>query len=480
MAKLLFLQDLEYEFLGPMYVSSMLKKHGHKVLMCIGSRMDDFRSTISAFKPDFVAFSIMSGSHHWALNIARQIKKEYGITNIFGGPHPTYFPDFIEEKDVDIIVRGEGEKACLELMDRFNNTEDYLDVKNLWISRDGQIHKNEVRCLDEDLDEYPFPDRELYADLKGKIDLSVRNVIASRGCPWNCTFCFNDSMKNLYKNKGKYVRIRNIDKVIEETKTLRDTTKTKTIYFIDDVFGLNSSWLYEFLPRYKHEIGIPFVCLIRADVICKNEKYAQYLADYGCISACFGVESGNEYIRNSILNKSVSNDEIYKAADRLHKAGVKFRTFNILGLPGETLEDAFCTVKINIDIKTDHPWCSIFMPFPGTKLTEYAKKEGYLPHDYTIDNLSKSFYAESSLINHPQIRQLQNLQNFFQTAVLWPWTFGIIKRLIRLPQNAIFTAWFGLIYFIVYVRSEKRSFWRTLYFTLRNYQRLIKKDKVKK
>jgi len=475
MAKVLFLQDLEYEFLGPMYVSSMLKKHGHKVLMRIGRGMDDFRSTISTFKPDFVAFSIMSGSHHWALNVARRVKKEYGITNIFGGAHPTYFPDFIEEKDVDIIVRGEGERACLELMNRFDKKEDYLDIKNLLISRNGKIYKNEVRCLDEEIDEYPFADREFYSDLEGRIDLSVRNVIASRGCPWHCTFCFSDSLQDLYRDKGKYVRIRNIDMVIEEAKILRDTTKARIIYFADDMFGLDSRWLYEFLPKYKERVGIPFICSVRADVICKNEKYAQYLADYGCVAVCFGIESGREYIRNSILNKNISNSDIYKSANRLHQAGIKFRTFNILGLPGEILEDAFCTVKMNIDIKTDYPWCSMFMPFPGTKLTEYAKKEGYLPYDYSIDNLSRSFYSKSNLINHPQIRQLQNLQNFFQTAILWPWTFGIIKQLIKLPQNIIFTSWFGLVYFIVYVRAEKRKFWQTLYFTLRNYQLLIKK-----
>lgn len=480
MAKLLFLQDLEYEFLGPMYISSMLKKHGHDVILRIGSNMGDFRSTISIFRPDFVAFSIMSGSHHWALDMARQVKKEFGITNIFGGPHPTYFPDFIEEKEVDIIVRGEGERACLELMDSFDRKSDYLDISNLWISRNNQIYMNNLGNLEQVLDEYPFPDRSLYSDLETKTDLSVRNVIASRGCPYLCTFCFNNSLKDIYKDKGRYVRIRGIDNVLAEAEALRDTAKTKIIYFVDDVFGLNTNWLYEFLPKYSKRVGIPFICLVRADVICRNEDYVRYLADYGCVLACFGIESGSEHLRNSVLNKNVSNKDIYEAADRLHRTGIKFRTFNILGLPGETMEDAFSTVKMNIDIKTDYPWCSMFMPFPGTKLTEYAKKEGYLQQDFSIDDLSRSFYSKSSLINQPQIGQLQNLQNFFQTAVIWPWTFRIIKLLIKVRQNIIFTLWFGFVFLIVYVKSEKRKLWKTLYFTLRNYGRLIKKSGGKK
>src|SRR3990167_766212 len=227
MAKLLFLQDLEYEYLGSMYISLLLKKHGHKVLLRIGNKLSDFEQTISQYKPDFVAFSIMSGSQHWALNMATQVKKEFGIPNIFGGPHPTFFPDFVREEGVDVIVIGEGEEACLEFMNCIDKGKDFLDVNNLWISRNGHVHRNEVRALDKDLDEYPFPDRELYSELKGKIDIKERNLITSRGCPWHCTFCFNDAMRELYSGKGKYIRTRDIDKVLAEGKKLKENYHTK-------------------------------------------------------------------------------------------------------------------------------------------------------------------------------------------------------------------------------------------------------------
>jgi len=475
MAKLLFLQDLEYEYLGPMYISSMLKKHGHNVLLRIGNKIDDFVKTISIFKPDWVAFSIMSGSHHWALNMARQVKKEFGIPNIFGGPHPTFFPDFVEEEGVDVIVRGEGEQACLEFMNRIDKGEDFLDVKNLCVARDGRIYRNEFRALDEDVDVYPFPDRDLYVDLKGKIDIRERSLITSRGCPWNCTFCFNDSMREAYKGKGKYVRTRNVDRVLEEAELLKNTTETRVIYFSDDVFGLDRIWLYEFLPKFKERIGLPFICLVRADVICKDEGYVQYLANNGCILVSFGIESGNEDIRNRMLGKKILDSQIYKTAELLHKVGIKFRTFNIIGLPGETLENAFLTVKMNIDIKTDYPWCSMFMPLPGTKLANYATNTGCISKDFTVNHLTPSFFSKSNLVNQPYIKQLSNLQRFFQTAVLWPWTFKIIKCLIKLPPNKLFTLWFGFVYFLVHVRAERRGFWQTVYFSLRNYKRLLKR-----
>ena len=94
MARLLFLQNIDYEFLGPMYISSMVKKHGHECELSIGQTLNDFKESLEKFKPDLVAFSIMSGSHSWARGMARQVKKQFSIPNIFGGAHPTFFPEF--------------------------------------------------------------------------------------------------------------------------------------------------------------------------------------------------------------------------------------------------------------------------------------------------------------------------------------------------------------------------------------------------
>lgn len=113
--KILFLQNIEYEFLGPMYISSIVKKHGHECQLAFGETLDDFASSITKFRPDIVGFSIMTGSHKWAKVMAGHIKLEYGIPNIFGGAHPTFFPQFGEETSIDMLVRGEGEEAILEV-----------------------------------------------------------------------------------------------------------------------------------------------------------------------------------------------------------------------------------------------------------------------------------------------------------------------------------------------------------------------------
>jgi len=474
MAKLLFLQNLEYEFLGPMYISSIVKRSGHECRLALGQTFDQFRDPIEEFQPDLVGFSVMSGSHAWALGIARQVKREYRIRNIFGGAHTTFFPEFIEADGVDMVVRGEGEEAVVDLLNRINRNESPVDIPNLWW-KNGGIYKNDVRPLRSELDDYPFPDRTLYDGLRGRLDRSVRNVITSRGCPWHCSFCFEDAMRELYEGKGKYVRIRRIDSVLEECVELQRTTNVRTVYFADDVFGMNKKWLYDFLPRYKKEVSLPFICLVRADIVASDEEYAFRMAEGGCKSVFFGVESGNEELRNRVLVKHLTDQQIERAAKYLHDAGIPFRTYNITALPGETLDDAVSTVDLNIKIKADYPWCSVFSPFPGTALTQYALDGGYLDRDFTPDELSRSFFLDAK-IKGPEVDQLQNLQKFFQTAVLWPWTFSLIKKLIQVRPNVIFTMWFGLIYFYIYLRSEQRGFWRTLRFALKNYHHVLAKE----
>ncbi|MCI5056962.1 MAG: B12-binding domain-containing radical SAM protein, partial [Flavobacteriales bacterium] len=440
----------------------------------LGQNLSDFEAKIKAFQPDLVGFSVMSGSHEWGRQMAIQIKDKFGIQNIFGGSHPTFFPEFVKEEGVDFAIRGEGEESMLEIMNRIDRKESFSDIPNLSY-QNGQLVHNPLRNLAKRLDDYPKPDRFLYGDLDNRADRQVRNVITSRGCPFHCTFCFEDAMRDMYKGKGKYVRIREIDEVIKECKRLKEETDVKVIYFADDVFGMKRQWLYDFLEVYKKEIGLEFICLVRADIVAADEPYAQKLADAGCRSVFFGVESGNEKLRNAVLDKQLTDEQILKAADLLHKAGIKFRTYNIVGLPDETLEDAFSTVELNIKIKADYPWCSIFSPFPGTELTDYAFNKGYLGKEFDYNTLDKSFFLESKLkLDH--IREMENLQKFFQTAVLWPWTYPIIKKLIKLPPNMLFKAWFGFVYFIVYIKSEKRNFFKTLKFALKNYKHVLAKE----
>ncbi|OGG93467.1 MAG: hypothetical protein A2527_01680 [Candidatus Lambdaproteobacteria bacterium RIFOXYD2_FULL_50_16] len=473
MAKILFLQDIEYEYIGPAYLSSAVKSGGHDCKLLVGTELQAFDAMITEFQPDLVAFSIMTGSHLWAIKMAGLVKKKYGIGNIFGGPHPTFFPELMEHPEVDMLVRGEGEWILLEIMNRLDRGQDFAGIGGLIYRNGDQLVDGGLESLPQDLDELPFPDWHLYDCLEGKIDRTVRTVLTSRGCPYKCTFCFQDAMRQMYKTTdGKFVRLREIDRVIAECKQLIAQTEVSRIYIRDDIFGLNRKWLYEFLECYKNEVGIEFMCLVRADKVAIEPEYAQRLADAGCKTVFWGIESGDEETRNRILKKKLSNESVIKAAQYLHDAGIKFLTFNIVGLPGESLAQAMSTLELNIAIKADYPWCSLYMPLPGTDLTNYAIEHEFLDQVYASLDQHGSFY-EGTPIKGENMEAIENLQRFFQTAVLMPWTYPLIKRLIYLKPNKMFKYWFALVYFYVHVRSESRGFFQTLAFAIRNYRHVL-------
>jgi len=465
MAKITFLQNIRAEFPGVMYISAVLKKHGHSCDVVISTQTEDFIKALRKDTPDVVGFPLMSGMQGWALQVARDIKKIFPeIKIIFGGVHPTYFPEVVEEDGVDIICRGEGEYAMLDLLDAIDKDNDITTIQNLWIKQDNKIYKNDLRPLISNLDELPFMDFELYYNKYPFLRKSrVKGFLGVRGCPYNCTFCFNKKLKNMYKGKGKYTRFRSKENIIEEILQVKSRYDFKRVYFISDIMFINKEWILDFLKDYREKVRMPFICIIRADML--DEEIVRELKISGCCTAWFGMESGNEKLRNELLKKRLSNEQIIRTANLLTKYGIKFRAYCMMCLPGETVEQAYDTINLNIKIKTNYPWCSVYNPYSGTELVEYAKENGYLDSDFNINSIDDSYY-KGTVLKNDHADELLNLQRFFQTAVLFPRTFPIIKRLAKLPPNIFFDLWFQFIYFIVYIRSEGHGVLEALRFAL--------------
>ncbi len=460
MANILFLQNLAMEYLGVMSLSSYLKLYKHRVearILPVRPRVQELRSILET-QPTIAAFSCTTGNHVWALQVASAIKKISPHTMILmGGAHPTFFPEVIQEEAVDIICRGEGEYALLELCDRLDRGRDYKDVLNLWVKEAGVVYRNDVRCLANDLDALPFPDRQLYRPHELPYR-SSRAFMTGRGCPFACTYCFNHSQKKLYAGKGLYVRRRSVEHVLSEIEGEMKRGRWQTVYFLDDTFSLHRGWLAEFLPQYQRRIGRPFICHLSIEAL--DEPLVQKLAAAGCVRAFIGVETGSEERRMGLLKKRISNVRVVEAAKWLKESGIEFRTYNMLGLPGETFEQACETVELNQKLQTPFPWCSLFFPYPGTELTDVARAGGYLDQAHGAESLSASFFAGSP-IRGSGYERIENLQKLFYFAVKFPVLWPIIRELTRLPLRGLYSLLFLIGYALSFKVSECMS-WREI------------------
>ena len=133
---------------------------------------------------------------------------------------------------------------------------------------------------------------------------------------------------------------------------------------------------------YPKEVGLPFNCNIRYDSV--NQHAADLLERAGCYGAAVGLESGNQYIREVVIRKQSKNDHIIEGARLLREKGIKVLTTNMIGLPGETLDNALETVELNMVLKSDYVRANTFLLFPGLPLVEHARQKGYVDKDFDI------------------------------------------------------------------------------------------------
>jgi anaerobic magnesium-protoporphyrin IX monomethyl ester cyclase len=422
-------------FLGIMTIASLLESYGHHSEVVDA----DYRAVADKLqKGDFkiVAFSTMSLYCQSYLRLNRKLKETFPIFSVFGGPHPTYFPEMVHQEGVDGVCIGEGEFAMLDLVENLSAGKPITDIPNWWVKKDGRIHKNAVRPLIEDLDELPFPNHEIFrsVDPKG----TWRTVVmTSRGCPYSCTYCFNNAYKKLYAGCGKILRRRSVDDVIHEMETIKRHSCYKYIHIIDDLFTLSSRWLKEFADAYGKRIRLPFSCFARVEHI--TPEVVNDLKRAGCGRIIVGVETGDERIRREIFKRNMSDEEIISAARMIKKMGIKLMTTNILGIPGASLDSDIKTFELNARLKPDYAGVNLLQPYPGTEIYEYARRMGLLSSE--VGEGERKEVMISSVIKFPsemERRKAENFEKFFSLVVVFPAILPLVKRLIRWPQNRIF------------------------------------------
>ena len=479
MTRFAFIQNLWTENLGIMYLAGILNSRGHEAKVFIDVRGTDALRQALEYNPQVVGVSCTTGLHHWGLGFLRKIKASRPeIITMMGGPHPTFCPEVALEDGLDYAVQGEAEMAVVDIADTVEAGEDIKLLENMVYRRGEEMVINPLGRLVEDLDSLPFPDRSHYQRYPLTKREGSKNFICGRGCAYKCTFCCNYRLHNMYRGKGKYVRYRSHENVLAEIEEVRNRYGIKFVGFSDDTLIFNKKWLMPFLEKYRDRIGLPFLSTVRANLI--DEEVVRGLKEAGCISCVFGVESGDERIRNEVLQKGVTDEQIRHTASLLKKYRIRFGTYNMLGLPGETINDAWKTVKLNAEIHPDYPWCSIIQPYPGTKIHEDMQKN--LGKHINADEIGASYFT-ASVVDNPDIKRMENLQKWFHIAVRVPMLHPLIRQLIKLPPNLFFTMVFQASYGWQLLRRSRLNllqifkYWWTQQGMFR--KRGVKKERVK-
>ncbi len=387
-----------YNF-GIGYCSAVLKQRGHQTDLLIIDRpnKDVIRQKIASYKPDLIGISATTDQFALAKFVVKIINADSALPIVIGGVHATVAPDdAINTPGILGICIGEGEAALLDLANAIENGGETGNIRNLWIKSGNTVIKNPVRPLVEDLDKLPFCDRDIFQYNRLMNDTNDgTEFIAGRGCPFVCSFCINAVLQDLYKNKGKYVRLRSVDNLLAEIRELSGRYKIKKATFHDDTFTINRAWLADFCAKYSREFKIPFRCNARADTI--DDQLLRMLKAAGCEQIWVGVESGDDHLRNAILKKQLPRQTIVDAFRLIKKYDMKSRAFNMIGVPYETCETAEKTIALNKEISADMKCLTVFRPYPGTELYDLCRKNGW------ISNRQVHGYYEDSILDQPSM-----------------------------------------------------------------------------
>jgi len=389
--------------LGVAYLASYLKSFGIDVdiLDCTFVTREYARKKILFGNWDIVGISVVTSTMNESIDLTKQLKD---LKNppllVFGGAHATAVPEDTL-KYCDVVCVGEAEKSFHELCEAYKNKQSFKDIKGIYFKDKDKVVFTGLSDFIEDLDSVPFPDRELL-DMDSYFNNKIgrqrwcipqpsTSMIATRGCPFNCTYC---ATKYIH---GKKIRYRSVKNVIDEIKFLKDTYSIKSIYFNDDTFTANLSWLTE-LCRELKKLNIKWSTNTRVDLV--DEHKIKMMKDAGCSFLSLGIESGSEKILSQILKKGTNLNKIIKAFNLTSKYGIMTQGTCMLGIPGETKEDIKKTIKFVKKIDADSIQFTIFTPFPGTEIFDYVQENG----KFLFDSWKDFTYYEKPVFEMPELK----------------------------------------------------------------------------
>jgi anaerobic magnesium-protoporphyrin IX monomethyl ester cyclase len=361
-------------------------------VVLIDQRMEaDWREKLKKELTDEVLFfgttAMLGPQIKFACEASRFVKKIKDIPVVWGGPFVSVLPDqTLAEKSIDIIISGDGETTSLELARALRDKAPLENVPGILFKKDGKIIKNPPSSLTDfnQMPDLPYDLVDVSRYLPKRAGIPFIDMETSRGCPFNCKFCYNPAF-----NLRRW-RAYDPDLIIGRIKKLRDTYGIKGVWFVDDEFFINLGRAKKIIEGLI-EIGIRWeIQGARADsLLAMDDDYLKLLEKSQCQQINIGAESGSDRILK-MVEKSMTTEQIVAVNRKLKPYNLSPWFYFMIGFPSETREERKMTIDLAMQLLRENPKAKIsgigcFTPYPGTALFGDALKLGYRPPEKLLD-----------------------------------------------------------------------------------------------
>lgn len=391
---------------GLRILSSCLKKEGHDIqqiflpIKFIEDYQENILDKVAVLAKGSALIGISLTTNHFrnTVQLTRKLKSRLDVPVVWGGIHPTIRPEESLEH-ADLICLGEGEIAFVELVRRLAHHEDYRSIPSIYGKDNGEVFRNPLQTLIQDLDGIPFPDysfQENYILDEGHIKpldpKTLRKhignsymILATRGCMFACTYCVNNTLKKMFHHQ-KTLRKRGIDNIIEELLMARQQLYAFDIVrFEDDTFlSYSTAEIRDFSRKYKEKIGLKLNIGGVTPTILTEEKLA-LLVDAGLESVRMGIQSASEHTKK-LFKRNYANQNILNAANIFTKFKDKLGRIRydiILDNPFETDNEVIETLLFVAQLPTPYMLTLFALTlYPETELYYRARQEGLITDDH--------------------------------------------------------------------------------------------------
>ena len=412
--------------LGMTYVAAMLRAQGIpvRILDPIPQGYSFESSLAYARNFDVIIITLAASNAQGSYRFFSHLK---GKVRIFMGTHATALADHILEKGYcDIIVRGEPEYTALETVQNLTGLE---GVAGISYRKDGQVISNRDRPLIKNLDELPFPARDLVDNAKYRIvsfpGKPVALVLTSRGCPFECTFCAT----HLFYKRTRSVR--SVENVVREVEDIVQTYGINHIFFIDDTFTIGEKRIIALcrLLEERH-IAIEWICLGRVDTV--TEPMLTEMKKAGCREIIYGIESASPAVL-AATRKNITHEQMERAVRATKNLGMRVSLFFMFGNPGDTLSSIRDTSRLARKLNPNFASFNIATPDPGTPMFEAIKSRFAAETFETFDRLNTNF--SMCEVPPPQLRRelVKAYLLYYGRPTYW---LTLVRYLISDPRNA--------------------------------------------